>query len=280
MRALVKLHPTIVTNEFFQQSVVPELIRAGIGFSLLPMDICEAKELPPGDIVLVIGGDGTFLSGALVASEQNIPIMGVELGHLGFLCQQPVERLPEVLQALVGGDYSIEERPVLKCTTSVGGDPAVERTAINDVVLGKSELTRLIELTVVIDGEPLATFKADGIVVASATGSTAYSLSAGGPLLEPTLAALVITPICAHTLYAKPYVVDGRRNIKLSLAQEAPAAVLSMDGRKVGPVTPDDVIAVTLKERPLKVVRLESPTFYSVLREKFGWDFKFSRARE
>jgi len=93
---------------------------------------------------------------------------------------------------------------------------------------------------VVIDGEPLATFKADGIVVASATGSTAYSLSAGGPLLEPTLAALVITPICAHTLYAKPYVVDGRRNIKLSLAQEAPAAVLSMDGRKVGPVTPDE----------------------------------------
>ena len=191
-----------------------------------------------------------------------------------------MERLPEVLEALVSGTHSVEERPVLQCTTSVGGKPARILTAINDVVLGKSELTRMIELTVVIDGQPLATFKADGIIVASATGSTAYSLSAGGPLLEPTLTAVVITPICAHTLYAKPYVVDGSRSIKLSLAREAADAILSMDGRKIGPVSPHDETTVTLKPKPLKVMRLASPTFYSVLREKFGWDFKFSRSRE
>jgi len=280
MHALVKLHPTIVTDEFFQQSIAPELKQAGIEYSLLPADIFQSQDLPRGDFVLVIGGDGTFLSGALVASEQDIPILGVELGHLGFLCQQPVERLPEVLEALVSGTYSVEERPVLQCTTSVGGKPARILTAINDVVLGKSELTRMIELTVVIDDQPLATFKADGIIVASATGSTAYSLSAGGPLLEPTLTAVVITPICAHTLYAKPYVVDGRRSIKLSLAREAADAILSMDGRKIGPVSPHDETTVTLKPKPLKAMRLASPTFYSVLREKFGWDFKFSRSRE
>jgi NAD+ kinase len=237
----------------------------------------ELDRLPGGDIVLVLGGDGTFLAGARVAAHHNIPVIGVELGHLGFLCQQPLERLPRVLECVRKEECSIESRHILECQIVAQKAPGHTRTAVNDVVVGKSELTRMAVVTVFIDGEVLATFKADGIIVASATGSTAYSLSAGGPLLEPTMKAMVITPICAHTLFAKPFVVEGRRTVGLRVEKEIPDIFLSMDGRKIGPVRPEDEVSVTIHRPPLKVARLESPNFLQVLREKFGWGFEFKR---
>jgi len=277
MRVLLQVHPEI--NEgFLNEQVFPYLAHREIEYEILPHRLPEPPdEIPEGEFVLVLGGDGTFLAGALVALELGIPIIGVEMGHLGFLCQQPIERLPEVLDCIIRGQYETELRHILQCTLARADIPSRTYTAVNDVVVGKSEITQLAVVTVLIDGEVLANFKADGIIVASATGSTAYSLSAGGPLLEPTMESMVITPVCAHTLYAKPYVVEGARNIGLRVEKETPDTFLSMDGRKVGPVSPGDAVSVTLHKPPLKVARLASPRFFSVLREKFGWGFEFKR---
>ncbi len=277
MRVLLQVHPDI-SEGFLSDEVFPHLAHEDIEYELLPHTLPESRdELPEGGFVLVLGGDGTFLAGALVAVQLGIPVIGVEMGHLGFLCQQPIEKLPEVLDCIRHGRYETELRHILECTVVKEGTPARTYTAVNDVVVGKSEITRLAVVTVLIDGEVLATFKADGIIIASATGSTAYSLSAGGPLLEPTMESMVITPICAHTLYAKPYVVEGARNIGLRVEKETPDTFLSMDGRKIGPVRPGDIVSVTLHKPPLKVARLASPRFFSVLREKFGWGFEFKR---
>ncbi len=261
-----------------QEKIQPELAAAGMDYEILAREIPEDLEnLPPGDFVLVLGGDGTFLAGALVASYRDIPVIGIEFGHLGFLCQLPFEMLPEVLESIRDARYHIESRPILKCTIESDGKEQRTYRAINDVVVGKSDLTRMVLVTVLIDDELLATFKADGIIVASATGSTAYSLSAGGPLLEPTMASMVITPICAHTLYAKPCVVDGRRKICLRIEQNDASTFVSMDGRKIARVRMSDSLCVTLHEHPLKVARVDRLGFFHVLREKFGWGFEFKR---
>ena len=277
MRVLLQVHPDI-SEGFLSEEVFPHLAHKEIEYEVLPHRLPESPdELSDGGFVLVLGGDGTFLAGALVAVGLGIPIIGVEMGHLGFLCQQPIERLPEVLDCIIHERYETELRHILECTLARADAPSRTYTAVNDVVVGKSEITQLAVVTVLIDGEVLANFKADGIIVASATGSTAYSLSAGGPLLEPTMESMVITPICAHTLYAKPYVVEGARNISLRVEKETPDTFLSMDGRKIGPVSPGDIVSVTLHKPPLKIARLASPRFFSVLREKFGWGFEFKR---
>jgi len=277
MRVLLQVHPDI-SQGFLSEEVFPHLAQEDIEYEVLPHLLSESRnELPEGEFVLVLGGDGTFLAGALVAVQLGIPVIGVEMGHLGFLCQQPIERLPEVLECIRDGRYETELRHILACTVVREGSAARTYVAVNDVVVGKSEITRLVVVTVLIDGELLATFKADGIIVASATGSTAYSLSAGGPLLEPTMESMVITPICAHTLYAKPYVVEGARNISLRIEQKMPDIYLSMDGRKIGPVRAGDSVSVTLHKPPLMMARLASPRFFCVLREKFGWGFEFKR---
>lgn len=276
MRALIKLHPRL-GNEFLTKHVYPRLREEGMEHELLPEDISAdcAEITAQGDFVIVFGGDGTFLSGALVAHCLNIPVTGVEVGHLGFLCQQSLDRLPELLTVVRDGRCLVEERHVLSCSVPCDGEEGKERTAINDVVVGIADMTRLAPVTVFIGGETLATFRGDGIVVASATGSTAYSLAAGGPLLEPTSTNIVITPICAHTLFAKPFVVDGTREVDLRVECSEPEVFVSIDGRKVMKLWPGCAAKITLHERPLKVARMEEPTHFQVLREKFGWGFEF-----
>jgi len=277
MRILLQAHPDL-TEKFLKDNIFPQFDRKDIEYELLPSSpLDDLSHLPKGEIVLVLGGDGTFLAGALVAAYLDIPVIGVELGHLGFLCQQPLEMLPEVLECVREEQCNIELRHILECKVAREGTSVQDHIAVNDVVVGKAELTRMAVVTVLIDGELLATFKADGIIVASATGSTAYSLSAGGPLLEPTMEAMVITPICAHTLFAKPYVVEGNRSVGLRVEKEMPDIFLSMDGRKIGQVDTEDEVSVTLHRPPLKVARLASPSFLQVLREKFGWGFEFKR---
>ncbi len=276
MRALIKLHPRL-SDKFLGESVWPFLEEAGLEYALLPEEISAdcAEPQTSGDFVIVFGGDGTFLSGALAAHCLDIPVTGVEVGHLGFLCQQSLDRLPELLTAVRDARCRIETRHVLSCIVQCEGEDPDARAAINDVVVGIADMTRLAPVTVFIGGELLATFRGDGIVVASATGSTAYSLAAGGPLLEPTSTNIVITPICAHTLFAKPFVVDGTREVELRAECSEPEVYVSMDGRKLKQLRPGCSAIVTLHSRPLKVARMDKPTHFQVLREKFGWGFEF-----
>ncbi len=277
MRVLLKLHPFAVSKEFLDRSVLPELKRSGVEYEILAEDTRRQKQFPQGDFVLVIGGDGTFLAGALAAVKLKVPIVGLELGHLGFLCQHPVDTLPEILSALKSGTFDTEDRYVLNVHLIRKDGGTEEYTALNDAVIGKSELTRLVSITCKLNEEVLGTFKADGVIVSTATGSTAYSLSAGGPIVEPDLRVLLITPICAHSLYAKPLVVGADREVRISISKEKPEVKISLDGYIVGVMTPDDELRARLGDTPLKVARFNSPAFISVLRKKFGWGFEFEK---
>jgi len=231
--------------------------------------------LPVGDFVVVIGGDGTFLAGASVAARLGVPIIGLELGRLGFLCHLSIDMLPDVVWAIKEGRYEIEQRPILSCKLRRKNGESREYVAINDVVVGKSELTRLTLITCHLDDEVLGTFKADGVIIASATGSTAYSVSAGGPLVEPHLPVLLVTPICAHTLYAKPLVVDGKRTVSVCIARQRAEIRASIDGYVIGKISPGDEVSVTLRKEPLSIAKFKSRSFLNVLREKFGWGFDY-----
>jgi len=278
MHILLQLHPTAMPPKVLAEKVHPQLDRLGFTYEVLPLHMPPDAEPPNGDFVLALGGDGTFLAGARVAAELDIPIMGLEMGHLGFLCQLPIEELPHVLDIIQSGSYRIERRRVLACECSLSEVPR-HRTAVavNDVVMGKSELTSLVRISVLVDDERIGTFKADGVIVASATGSTAYTLSAGGPLVEPELDVILITPIAPHTLYAKPFVVSGEREVVLRPEQEEPRVELSIDGRVIGRVRRDDRVRVRLRAEPLQVARLPAPSFFKMLRDKLGWGFAFEK---
>ncbi len=278
MRVLLKLHPQAVTKEFLDKKVLPEFEGLGIDYEILTMDTRSDRHYPVADFVLVLGGDGTFLAGAVAAAELNIPIIGLEFGHLGFLCNLPVERLTDVLTAIKSGDYSIEERYVLD-VRSIRSGTTERYVALNDAVVGKSQLTRLVSITCWVNEEILGTFKADGVVVATATGSTAYSLSAGGPIVEPGLKLLLVTPICAHSLYAKPMVIGSDREVRLTIAEEYPEVHISLDGYILGQMKVGDELRVRLRDLPLKVARIGGPTFLEVLRAKFGWGYEYDREK-
>ena len=276
MHILLQLHPQAITAEFLQQQVHPQLEKLGFTHEKLPLQLTPDTQPPKGDFVVALGGDGTFLAGARAAAQLGIPVIGLEMGRLGFLCQLPVDRLPEVLRLIKHGDYSIERRRVLACDYSLREAGSHQGAiAVNDVVMGKGELTRLVSISVLVDGEHLGTFKADGVIVASATGSTAYSLSVGGPLVEPELALILISPIAAHTLYTKPFVISGEREVELRPEQEEPRVELSLDGLIVGRVREKDEVRVRLREEPLQVARLPAPSFFRMLRDKLGWGFAF-----
>jgi len=265
-----------MSSDFLDQRVRPQLDELGFTYEKLPLHLLPHSAPPKGDFVLALGGDGTFLAGARVAAQLGIPIIGLEMGRLGFLCQLPIEKLPEVLQLVRAGNYTIERRRVLTCDYRLTEAAEQRQTiAVNDVVMGKSELTRLVSISALVDGELLGTFKSDGVIVASATGSTAYSLSVGGPLVEPELPVIIITPIAAHTLYTKPFVISGEREVELRAEQEEPRVELSLDGLIVGRVREKDEVRVRLRTEPLQVARLPSPSFFKMLRDKLGWGFAF-----
>lgn len=276
----MKLHPFAITEDFLNEKVFAEFARAKLDYEILPENVREVKDYPEGDFVLVLGGDGTFLAGALVAHELDIPILGLEIGHLGFLCQLGIDKLPSILSSIKAKDYDIELRYALSAKVRSGKGKTENHVAINDVVIGKSELTRLISISCYLNEDALGAFKADGVIVASATGSTAYSLSAGGPIVEPTLPVILITPICAHSLYAKPLVVGKETEVRVCLLEARHEVHISLDGYIIGRVEMGDEVSVSLSGKPLKLARLDSPSFLSVLRSKFGWGFDFTKRKD
>lgn len=277
MRVLLKLHPYFVTKEFLEEEILPTLKEFGVDYEILPENVRAVENYPEGDFVLVIGGDGTFLAGSVVAASLDIPVIGLQLGHLGFLCHLPLDSLPEVLSALKKGNFDIEERPVLSCTLTKKEKGLKNFISINEVVVGKTELSSLVQINCFLDENPLGTFKADGVIIASATGSTAYSLSAGGSLVEPHLRVLLVTPICAHTLYAKPLVIDGKHKVKVNIIAQRAEVGVAVDGHIVSSLEPGEEVVASLRDEPLKVANIESPSFIEILRERFGWGFDFQK---
>jgi len=227
--------------------------------------------LAGADLVLTLGGDGTFLGGARLAAPHGIPILGVNLGRLGFLTELERDHLEDGLRRFVAGDYRIEERTMLQVTLMQAGRTLVQSIGLNEVVVDHSGEARLLRLEIDVAGQAVGVIDADGAIVATATGSTAYALASGGPILEPTLRDLVLVPMSPFALTVRPIVFAPGQDVTLKVVRGP--AEMRVDGDRQGvDVATGDVIRCGAHERLLKVVRFSSPeSFYQRLGDKLGW---------
>ncbi|HJQ77066.1 MAG TPA: NAD(+)/NADH kinase [Acidimicrobiia bacterium] len=216
------------------------------------------------DMVLAVGGDGTMLAAVHSALRWDVPVLGFNLGTLGFLTEADPDEVEQVVGRLVEGDFEIEER--LTVSASTGNDPLI---GINDVVVEKVDSTRLISLEVVIDGTLFTTYRADGLIVATPTGSTAYSFSAGGPIIDPRVDALVLTPVASHSLFDRPMAIPADSTITATVTRDRPVRV-NVDKSALGPLGEGDTVTIRKGPKPARFVTFGGPTFPGLVREKFG----------
>jgi NAD+ kinase len=223
------------------------------------------------DALVVLGGDGTLLAASRLL-EKPIPVLGVNFGSLGFLTEITLPELYPALAGVLEGRYQHEERRLLRSLVRRRGRPDVSADVLNDVVITKAGPSRIIELEVAVDGVFVSSFRADGIIVSSPTGSTAYNLAAGGPILHPTLPAIVVTPICPHMLTNRPLVVPDESKIELRLRAAREVDVYAaLDGQETFAFANDDSVEVTGSPRRLKLVKAPGRDYYEVLRTKLKW---------
>ena len=222
-------------------------------------------------LVVVLGGDGTMLAAARSVARAGIPILGVNLGSMGFLTEVPLPDLYPTLEAVHEKRCAIESRAMLHCSLMREGKSVAEYDALNDVVVGKSALARIVDFDVEIDRQFVSNYKADGLIVATPTGSTAYSLAAGGPILAPDVNAFVVTPVSSHALTNRPLLVRDTAEIVLIVRTSQEGAFLSVDGQVGMPVQDSDRIVCARSKLEVKLVRLQNRTFFDVLRTKLKW---------
>ena len=222
------------------------------------------------DFALVLGGDGTLLSAARAVAHEGVPILAVNLGSLGFLTEIPLNELYVALEAVDQGQCPVEARSVLQCQLIRGGKCISQHFALNDVVVNKSAISRLVEFDLYIDENFVFQYKADGVIIATPTGSTAYSLAAGGPVMMPSVEGFVVTPVCPHSLTHRPLVVTDKSQIELRVETGEEQAFLSIDGQVGLPVQQGDHVLCCRAPHKVKLMRLRR-TFFEVLRNKLKW---------
>ncbi len=220
------------------------------------------------ECVLVLGGDGTLLNAARSIAGKNLPLLGINLGHLGFLTELEVDKLFLGLKELISGHYAIEERLMLEAKVIRQGEMAGVFNALNDMVVTKGAFSRMIKMKTYIDNEFLENYPADGLIISSPTGSTAYSLSAGGPIVSPDLDVIIITPICPHTLYARPVVISHNQKVRVIIASKTDEVMLTVDGQDGFKLKQDDEIIIAKSQLTTKLIKLRNRSFYDILREK------------
>ena len=221
------------------------------------------------DLILVLGGDGTLLSAANDAAFYEIPVLGVNLGRLGFLAEVERSNVKNCLNKLFAGDFIIEDRMMLSACVVRENEKKVEFDALNDIVVTKGVNATLMDFNINICGEFVDDYKSDGVILSTPTGSTAYSLSAGGPLVSPDLEVILITPICPHKLYSRALVVSADDTIEIkTTADEIFSAAIMADGQKKSDIKDGDILRVKRSERVTKLVRLTEKGFYGKLRQK------------
>jgi NAD+ kinase len=230
-----------------------------------------AAEFPLGlDLVVALGGDGTLLRAVGLVLAAEVPVLGVNAGRLGFLTEVEADGLPAALDAVRSGDYHVERRTTLAARVLVDGQDVAEDLAVNDVVLEKAPRERLAAVAVRLgDGGPFARYAADGVMVASPTGSTAYSFSAGGPIVSPRLDALLLTPIAPHMVFNRSLVLHPDEGVRLEVLADSPPLVEVVDGRVVRELPPGAVVEVRRSRHPALLVRTGRADFYRLVRSKF-----------
>jgi len=223
------------------------------------------------DFLVVLGGDGTLLSAARALHGRPVPILAVNLGGLGFLTSFTLDEMYPMLETVLGGDYRITERMMLDAEVVHNGEKASRNCALNDAVANKGALSRMLTFDVHVNQSHVGRYRADGLIVATPTGSTAYSLAAGGPVVQPDLEAFVITPICPHMLTNRPLVVPDTATIEVDFAATDEPAYLTLDGQIGFELAPEDRVVITKSSLRVKFVRPLRKTYYEVLRSKLRW---------
>ena len=290
-RVLLVAHPKRQEAHDLAAGVVERLHDEGIEVALLPEEavamglegspaiVLADPEAPAAgcELVCVLGGDGTILRGAELSRGSDAPLLGVNLGHVGFLAEAEREDLSETVEHIVARRYSVEERLTLDVNAMVDGDPVCQTWALNEATVEKASRERMIEVTIEIDGRPLSTWGCDGVVMATPTGSTAYAFSAGGPVVWPDVEAMLLVPISAHALFARPMVVGPSSHLAVEVIPDTlGSGVLWCDGRRAVDLPPGARIQAVRSETPVRLARLTSSPFTDRLVAKFdlsihGW---------
>jgi NAD+ kinase len=238
----------------------------------LAVPMRKREELPGcTDLLIVLGGDGTLLSAARLAAQKKVPILAVNLGGLGFLTTVSQDELYSILEEIFSGKHRVSERVMLEAEIVRAGGVARRQIALNDAVLNKAALARIMDLELRVDGEYVTTYKADGLILSTPTGSTAYSLAAGGPIVYPIVEAFVVTPICPHTLTNRPLVIPDSATIEVDFKAGDDAVFLTLDGQIGIELVRGDRIRVHKAAEKLLLVRPAKKTYYQILRNKLKW---------
>ena len=226
-------------------------------------------ELRDADLLVCFGGDGTILHASKFATANHIPVLGVNIGTMGFIAELESSEL-ELLKKIPSGDYTLEPRSMLDVKVTNGTQQLFHETALNDAVITKGAIARVIQIGISCDGVDATAFSGDGVIVCTATGSTAYSMSAGGPIMEPSAKNLLITPICAHAMLAKSIVVGPQRVIGIRTGKIGRHnAFLSVDGGRAFRLSPGDITTITSSSQITQLVRLKDTSFFEILNHKF-----------
>ena len=235
------------------------------------LDCPTEKFLKEVDLIISLGGDGTLLRAARLATAEDLPVFGVNLGGLGFLTQIGINDLEKSLEKLYQGRYFLDERMMLNCTVKRREEEIVKFTALNDVVIGKGAFARIICLATYVNNDYVITYSADGLVVSTPTGSTAYSLSAGGPILNPNINSIILTPICPHTLSARPLIISENDQVKIKLESSEEKVMVTIDGQEGFTLKPKDEVIIKKSCHKARLITFKEKSFYAILREKLRW---------
>jgi NAD+ kinase len=252
--------------------------------NLFVNDRVKEDDLPPGtfsasareiadhcDLLVALGGDGTMIATARLVSGRGTPVLGVNLGTLGYLTEFAVDDVLPALENVIRGDYEIDRRLMLEWRVLRDGDQVGGGTALNDIVVNKSALARIIDIDFTVGGQYITTFRADGLILSTPTGSTAYNLSAGGPIIVPGVEAIAIAPICPHTLTNRPLVLPQYADIRLRINTREQEVMLTSDGQTGMPLMPDDRVELRKSARTFNTIGAKDRDYFEILRSKLKW---------
>lgn len=256
----------------FTTSGIDVLIEDGLAEQIGQVNGHAGEDIPSQvDMIVVLGGDGTLISVARQVGEREVPIVGVNLGQLGFLTEITHEELPEMLDRLIAGDYKVSERMMIDAFIHREGQVIGKYTVLNDAVINKGALARIIDMETYVDGRHLSTYKADGLIISTPTGSTGYSLAAGGPIIYPEINSLLITPICPHMLTNRPIIVWSRSVIEIEVKFQDDVVFFTADGQVGHKLLRGDRVELRRSETRTRLVSSPTREYFQILRTKLSW---------